>query len=43
MKTACGSKFLNKSQTFEGCHYFSPDLKEKNSLLIIFQEKEEQL
>ena len=29
MRTACGSKTLNKFQTFEGSQSFSPDLREK--------------
>ena len=41
MRTACGSKSLNKFQTFEGTQYFSPDLREKNRLHIRFQRKEE--
>ena len=39
--TVCGSKVFNKFQTFEGSQYFSPDLREKDSLLIRFQKKEE--
>ena len=41
MRIICGSKALNKFQTFEGSQYFSPDLSQKNSLLIRFQRKEE--
>ena len=41
MRTVCGNKALNKFQTLEGSQYFSPDLREKNSLLIKFQKKEE--
>ena len=43
MRTVFGSKAFNKFQTFEGFQYFSPDLREKDSLLIRFQRKEEQL
>ena len=39
MKTACGRKTFNKFQTFEGIQYFSPDLIEKDSLLIRSQRK----
>ena len=41
MRTACGSKVLSKFQMFEGSQYCSPDLREKNGLLIRFQRKEE--
>ena len=32
---------FNNFQTYEGSQYFSPDLREKNSLLIGFQTKVE--
>ena len=41
MRTTCGSKTFNKFQTFKGIQHFSPDLGEKDSLLITFQRKEE--
>ena len=41
MRTVCGSKGFNKLQTFEGSQDFSPDLREKDSLFIKFQRKEE--
>ena len=41
MRTACGSKVFNKCQTFESTQYFSPDLTEKDSLLIKFRRKVE--
>ena len=39
MRTVCSSKTFNKFQTFEGSQYFSPDLREKGSLLINFKGK----
>ena len=41
MRTVCGSKTFNIFQTFEGSPYFSPDVREKGSLLIRFQRKVE--
>ena len=41
MRTVCGSKTFNKLHTFEGNQYFSPDPRQKNSLLIRFQRKVE--
>ena len=32
MRTVCGSKALNKFQTFEGSQYFSSELREKKQL-----------
>ena len=32
MRTACGSKALNKFRTSERSQYFSPDLREKKLL-----------
>ena len=43
MRTVCGSKSFNKFQTFERSQYFSPDLREKDSLFIRFQKKVELL
>ena len=40
MRTVCGNKTFNKFETFERSQYFSPDLREKDSLLIRFQRKE---
>ena len=41
MRTLSGSKALNKFQAFERSQYFSPDLSDKNSLIIKFYRKEE--
>ena len=41
MRTACGSEVFNKCQTFESIQYFSPALREKDSMLIRFQRKVE--
>ena len=43
MKTVCGRKTFNKFQIFDGIQYFSPDLIEKDSLLIRSQRKVELL
>ena len=32
MRTVCASKVLKKLQTFEGSHYFSPNLRDKKQL-----------
>ena len=39
MRNGCGSEAFNKFQTFEVSQYFSPDLTEKESLLIRFEGK----
>ena len=41
MRDVCGSKALNKFQTFEGSQYFSLGLRQKDSSLMRFQGKEE--
>ena len=43
MRTVCGSKTFNNFQTFEGSQYFSPNFRGKDSLLIRFHKKLEQL
>ena len=43
MRTVCGSKALNKLQTFEGSQYFSPDLREKKKKLACKISKERRI
>ena len=39
MRTVCGSKALNKFQTFEWSQYFSPDLRQKQLTYKISKER----